>query len=51
MLLRTGFGNVHALGRWDYVGAQLIAEAFNTGDWALVAEYAEEIGWEETEAN
>ncbi len=51
LVLRTGFGNVHALGRWDHAGTVLIADAVNSGVWDLVAEFAEEIDWEEASAN
>lgn len=51
LVLRTGFGNVHGLGRWDHLGAELIADAYNTGDWTLVVDYAEELDWDEGLAN
>lgn len=47
----TGFENVHVLGRWDDVGAALIAEACGTGVWDLVVEFAEVIEWEDLAAN
>lgn len=51
LVLRTGFGNVHALGRWDHDGAVLIADACNSDVWDRVVEYAKGIEWEESEAN
>jgi hypothetical protein len=51
MVLRTGFGGVHALGRWDYVGVGLISEACDTGVWDLVVEYAAFIEWDDRHSN
>lgn len=39
------------MGRWDDVGAALIAEAFASGDWDLVVEFATVMEWEERTAN
>jgi len=53
LLLRTGFGNVLACGRWGHEGAVLIADAINSGkkkDWALVEAYARGIPWEPDQA-
>ncbi len=47
LILRTGFGNVFPLGRWDHNSTVLIADAYNTGDWTPVEEFAREEPWDE----
>lgn len=51
LILRMGFGEVLPNGRWDFDGAELIADAYNTGDWDLVQEYAEVLDWDDAMAN
>lgn len=50
-LLRTGYGNVFALGRWTHASTHLIAAAVNSGDWSFVTTYAERCDdWDEQTA-
>lgn len=54
LLLRTGFGNIFMLGRWDSFAIGLVADAINSdqaGDWADVEEWARAMPWSETFAN
>jgi hypothetical protein len=51
LILRMGFGEVLPHGRWDFDGATLIAEAYNTGDWSLVEEYASLLSWDDASSN
>lgn len=51
LVLKTGFGNVHPMGRWDHRGAVLIAEACNSDRWQAVIEYVETLDWDDTTAN
>ena len=51
MLLRTGFGNVFPKGRWDHASTVLIAQAYNSGVWTDVVEYAEYVEWDEALAD
>lgn len=50
LILRTGFGNVFANGRWDHDSTYLIARAVNTGDWEDVREWAREAPWDDSAA-
>lgn len=51
LILKTGFGNVFACGRWDHSSTVLIADAVNSGDWDEVEEYANTLDWDEQQAN
>lgn len=51
LLLRTGFGNVFALGRWDHASTVILAKAINSNDWLEVIEYANDVPWEPQHAN
>ena len=51
LVLRTGFGNVHPLGRWDSTCAVIIAEACNTDLWDDVIELAQTLEWDDDESN
>lgn len=51
LILRTGFGNVFPLGRWDHSSTVLIANAVNSGDWGDVEEYARYVEWDEGSAS
>jgi len=46
-----GLGEVLPHGRWDFDGAELIAEACHSGDWTLVEEYASFVDWDDDLAN
>ncbi len=45
LLLKGGFGNVFARGRWDHTGIVLIAKAINSGVWTAVERFAREEEW------
>lgn len=51
LILRTGFGNVFTHGRWDHEATKLIADAYNSGDWDLVVEWANDTEWDGDEAD
>lgn len=51
MLLRTGYGNVFALGRWDHDSTFLIADAVNSGRWVMVETYARDTAWDPDSAS
>jgi hypothetical protein len=52
LVLRTGYGNIFATGRWDDDGITLIAEAINSGgNWDDVEEWASIIPWDERFSN
>lgn len=43
LVLKTGFGNVFMLGRWDHNSTVLIADAINKGNWSKVEEWARDL--------